>query len=110
MSDPATFEMTVDDFASEMINSIAKGAWGTDVRAGLIGEIGCQNPWTEFEKRVMRGALIAQQQTGTLLNVHPGRDPDQPQEIADFIKNEGGDGSNSWSVTSTEQYSTMRAY
>ena len=37
---------------------IHDGAWGTDVCAGMIGEIGCQSPWTDLEKRVMRGALI----------------------------------------------------
>ena len=40
--------------------SVFEGAWGTDIRAGVIGEIGCQHPWTALEKRVMRGALLAQ--------------------------------------------------
>ena len=39
----------------------------------------------------MAGALIAQEETGAALNVHPGRDPDQPQEVADFVKERGGD-------------------
>jgi len=88
---PATFEKSVEDFAREMIQSVFEGAWGTDIRAGVIGEIGCQHPWTALEKRVMRGALLAQAETGALLNVHPGRHPDQPQEVADFIKAAGGD-------------------
>jgi phosphotriesterase-related protein len=88
---PATFDKSVDDFAREMIASVFEGAWGTDIRAGVIGEIGCQHPWTELERRVMRGALIAQAETGALLNVHPGRHPDQPQEVADFVKAAGGD-------------------
>ena len=88
---PATFEKSVDDFAREMIASVFEGAWGTDIRAGVIGEIGCQHPWTALERRVMRGALIAQAETGALLNVHPGRHPDQPQEVADFVKAAGGD-------------------
>ena len=86
-----TFEKTVDDLAREMIASVFEGAWGTDIRAGVIGEIGCQHPWTALERRVMRGALVAQAETGALLNVHPGRHPDQPQEVADFIKAAGGD-------------------
>lgn len=88
---PETFEKSVDDFAREMIASVLEGAWGTDIRAGVIGEIGCQNPWTALERRVMRGALLAQAETGALLNVHPGRHPDQPQEVAEFIKAAGGD-------------------
>jgi phosphotriesterase-related protein len=79
----------IDDFASEMIGQILTGAWGTDVCAGMIGEIGCQAPWTDLEKKVMHGALIAASATGAAINVHPGRDPDQPQEVADFIKAAG---------------------
>lgn len=87
--DARNHDRTVDDFAQEMIGQILHGAWGTDVRAGMIGEIGCQSPWTDLEKRVMQGALIAAAETGAAINVHPGRDPDQPQEVADFIKAAG---------------------
>jgi phosphotriesterase-related protein len=83
--EPRNHRRTVDDFAAEMIGQIRDGAWGTDVRAGMIGEIGCQAPWTETERRVMQAALIAQRETGAAINVHPGRDPDQPQQVADFI-------------------------
>ena len=89
--DPKNHNRTVDDFAQEMIGQIVHGAWGTDVRAGMIGEIGCQAPWTATEKRVMQAALIAAKETGAAINVHPGRDPDQPQEVADFIAANDGD-------------------
>ncbi len=79
-----------EDFAAEMTSQILAGAWGTHIRAGIIGEIGCQAPWTTLERRVMRGAILAQQETGATINVHPGRDPEQPQEVANFIKAEGG--------------------
>ncbi len=81
---------TVDDFARDMIAAARDGAWGSRVRAGIIGEIGCQAPWTALEQRVMRGAIVAQQDTGLALNVHPGRHPDQPQQVADFIRANGG--------------------
>jgi phosphotriesterase-related protein len=87
--DPKNHARTVEDFAQEMIGQILKGAWGTEVRAGMIGEIGCSAPWTQTEKRVMQAALIAAAETGAAINVHPGRDPDQPQEVADFIKAAG---------------------
>ena len=80
---------TVEDFAQEMTGQILSGAWGTDVRAGMIGEIGCSAPWTDLEKRVMRAAFIAASETGAAINVHPGRDPDQPQEVADFARSIG---------------------
>jgi phosphotriesterase-related protein len=88
---PENHAKTVDQFAQEMIGQVFHGAWGTDVRAGIIGEIGCQNPWTDQEKRVLRGAIEAQHATGATLNVHPGRNKDLPIEIATFVKTAGGD-------------------
>jgi phosphotriesterase-related protein len=84
--DPANTSRTVENFAAEMIAQLTVGAWGTTVKAGIIGEIGCQSPWTEQEKRVMRGALLAQQHTGAALNVHPGRSAGQPFEVVDFVR------------------------
>ena len=81
----------MDDFAGEMIAQVQQGAWGTGIKAGLIGEIGCQAPWTAQEQRIMAAAAIAQQETGAALSVHPGRDADQPQQIADFLAMAGGD-------------------
>ncbi|CAD5252269.1 conserved hypothetical protein [Bosea sp. 62] len=81
----------IDSFAAEMIDQVFEGAWDTSVRAGIIGEIGCQVPWTDLEKRVLCGALIAQKETGAAVNIHPGRAVEQPQEIAAFVLAHGGD-------------------
>jgi len=89
--DPENAERGPEDFAREIIDQVQLGAWGSTVRAGIIGEIGCQAPWTDQEKRVMRGALMAMAETGAAVNVHPGRDPDQPQEVADFAHSVGAD-------------------
>jgi phosphotriesterase-related protein len=80
---------SVEDFASEIMSQVLEGAWGTDIRAGIIGEIGCQAPWTDMERRVMHGAILAQQETGAAINVHPGRHEDQPQEVAEFFLKRG---------------------
>ena len=88
--DPANEARSVDSFAAEMIGQVFEGAWETNIRAGIIGEIGCQVPWTHLEKRVLRGALIAQAETGAAVNVHPGRISEQPQQIAEFVKTNGG--------------------
>jgi len=89
--DPRNHERSVDSFAQEMIAQVQEGLWGTSVRAGIIGEIGCQNPWTALERRVLEGALIAQRETGATLTIHPGRRQDQPQEVMDFVRARGGD-------------------
>jgi phosphotriesterase-related protein len=88
--DPANAARTVEDLAEEIVDSVEVGVWGTDVRAGIIGEIGCSAPWTALEQRVMVAAVLAQRQTGAAINVHPGRHPDQPQEVADFVRVKGG--------------------
>ena len=89
--DSANFARSADDFAKEMIEHLTIGAWGTDVKAGIIGEIGCQSPWTELEKRVMTGALLAQVETGASVNAHPGRSVEQPFEIAAFVRQSGAE-------------------
>ena len=89
--DPANATRTVEDFAAEMVAAVRTGAWGTDVRAGIIGEIGCTEIWTEQERRVMAGAVLAMQETGAALTIHPGVVPDQPQEIVAFVHAHGGD-------------------
>ena len=76
--DPKNHKRSIDDFAAEMIGQILDGAWNTEVRAGMIGEIGCQAPWTDTEKRVMQAAFVAAQETGAAINVHPGREIQRP--------------------------------
>ncbi|MBL8839681.1 MAG: aryldialkylphosphatase [Alphaproteobacteria bacterium] len=89
--DHANENRTVEQITRDIVDQVLDGAWGTRVRAGMIGEIGCQWPWTNQEKKVMHAAVIAQQATGASINVHPGRHEDQPQEAADFIVAHGGD-------------------
>jgi len=83
--DAANQDRSVDSFACEILDQLFVGAWGSDVCAGIIGEIGCQTPWTDLEKRVMEAAVVAMKASGAALSVHPGRNPDQPQEVADFL-------------------------
>jgi len=82
---------SVEDFAAEMVAAVRSGAWGTEIRAGLIGEIGCSDQWTELEQRVMAGAVLAQRETGAALTIHPGAVPDQPLEIISFVRARGGE-------------------
>ena len=81
----------VEALAEVMIRGVREGIDGTQVRAGIIGEIGVSDPWTDLEQRVMRAAVIAQQATGASINVHPGRDPDSPLAVARFVRAAGGD-------------------
>lgn len=88
---PEVAKKSADTLAQEIISDIFKGVDGTDIRSGIIGEIGCSYPWTEAEKRGMLAAVTAQQETGATISVHPGRNPEAPHEIIQFITDAGGD-------------------
>ena len=80
-----------DDIAEEIIGDIVTGIDGTDIRAGIIGEIGCSWPLLEREKTCLRGAARAQQQTGAAITIHPGRGEDSPMEILRTLESAGAD-------------------
>ncbi len=82
---------SADSFAKEMIAQVFEGAWGTSVRAGIVGEIGCQWPWTEREKTCLTGAVVAMQETGASLTIHPARVPDHPMQLVEFLRPLGCD-------------------
>lgn len=82
---------SADSFAKEMIAQVQLGAWGSDVRAGIVGEIGCQWPWTGREKLCLQGAVVAMQETGAALTIHPARVPDHPMQLVEFLRPLGCD-------------------
>ena len=75
----------------EIVRDITMGVGGTKIRSGLIGEIGCSWPLHENERKILRAAAGAQQQTGTCLSVHPGRNRKAPFEIIDILEQAGAD-------------------
>lgn len=53
-----------------LLGEIAEGFGGTDVRPGIIGEIGTGSPIHPDEAKVLRVAAAAQAKTGLAINVH----------------------------------------
>lgn len=84
-------EKSQQAITEEIVRDIDEGIDGTQVRAGLIGEIGCTYPWWEHEKKSLRAAVDAQIETGAALMVHPGRDRKSPEEIVQEVDKAGGD-------------------
>tara|TARA_B100000482_G_scaffold190716_1_gene174372 strand:- start:255 stop:1310 length:1056 start_codon:yes stop_codon:yes gene_type:complete len=80
------FEVIMDD--------IKFGVDKTDIKSGIIGEIGCSWPWTENEKISMEASVMAHKETGLPLLIHPGRNQLAPLEIINYIENLGADLSN----------------
>lgn len=62
---------TADDLAEELVAEIAQGVGDSDVRPGIIGEIGTDKPWVSAqEERVHRAAARASVQTGLAITTH----------------------------------------
>lgn len=81
----------IDELASEIIDDIQNGVGETDVRAGIIGEIGCSWPLSDAEKKVLRASALAQQETGAAITIHPGRHENSPEEILSVLEEAGAD-------------------
>jgi phosphotriesterase-related protein len=84
-------DKSVDRLTREIVDQVTTGCWGTDVRAGIIGEIGCMWPLRPFERKVLQASAAAQRETGASINVHPGRHAEAPFEVVDIIVEAGGD-------------------
>ena len=54
---------TEDEIAEEIVTDILVGACKTDIRAGIIGEIGCSWPLHDREKKSLRACARAQERT-----------------------------------------------
>lgn len=89
--EPETLALSVEELTDIMTAQVLEGAWGTDIRCGIIGEIGCSWPLAPFERRSLQAAARAQQRTGASITVHPGRHPDAPFEILDILEAAGAD-------------------
>jgi phosphotriesterase-related protein len=83
--------MTEADITQQIIDEVRVGVGQTRVKAGIIGEIGCSWPLTPNERKVLRAAALAQQETGAAVLIHPGRNPQAPQEVLDVLAEAGGD-------------------
>lgn len=74
-------DATVEELAAEFASDVREGIGDTDVRAGLIGEIGLSNRIHEDEEKVLRAGAQAALRTGAPVNVHPpGRRPEAHQD------------------------------
>ena len=80
-----------NEVATWIAKDLLVGAEDSGVKAGLIGEIGLSWPVQPDEEKVLRGAVIAQRETGAALMVHPGRDSKAPLAASTFVTDAGGD-------------------
>nr|XP_046265051.1 phosphotriesterase-related protein-like [Scatophagus argus]XP_046265052.1 phosphotriesterase-related protein-like [Scatophagus argus] len=87
----ATKRMSVEKLTDIIVSEVLHGADGTDIRCGVIGEIGTGWPITDSEKKVLRATAHAQAQLGCPVIIHPGRSPAAPAEVVRILQEAGGD-------------------
>lgn len=91
-SHPSTMdELTADDIADSLVREITEGVGDTQIRPGIIGEIGCSTPFTPNEEKVLRGCALAQQETGAAMNVHPSIGDEELLQNIRVLKEAGAD-------------------
>jgi phosphotriesterase-related protein len=83
--------MTAEQIADEIVREATQGADGSDVRIGLIGEIGVSSDFTPEEEKSLRGAAQAQVRTGLPLMVHLPGWFRLGHRVLDVVAEEGGD-------------------
>jgi phosphotriesterase-related protein len=83
-----------DEIAAYMVGEIIDGVDGTDIRCGVIGEIGVSHPILDSEVLVLRAAARAQRQTGSAISIHTAAHAsmaDSALTVADILQDEGAD-------------------
>jgi phosphotriesterase-related protein len=83
--------MDVDQIADEIVREATTGVDGTDIRIGLIGEIGVSSDFTAEEEKSLRGAARAQARTGLPLMVHLPGWFRLGHKVLDIAEEEGAD-------------------
>ena len=84
-------ELTIHQLVESMVTKVVQGFPGTDIRAGIIGEIGTSWPLTAEEERILRAAARAQIETGAALSIHPSPWDKGALQILDIVESEGVD-------------------
>ena len=86
---PRLWDLSTDQLAEEIVGELRDGMEGTDVKAGIIGEIGAQyNRLSAIEERVLRAAGRAQIETGVGLTTHTTRGIGGLEQL-DVLEQEG---------------------
>jgi phosphotriesterase-related protein len=85
---PELDELSTDAVADLIVRDIEEGVDG--VRAGIIGEIGCDRVMTAVEERSFRAAARAHRRTGLTITTHAARWPVGTAQL-DLLAEEGVD-------------------
>ncbi len=88
---PEVATMTEQQIVDGLIRDITVGVDNTAIKAGILGEIGCNAPLTVNERKVLRCCAAAQQETGVAITIHPGASDKVAWEIVRILQEAGAD-------------------
>ena len=80
---------SVETLADEMRRDILKGIAGTDIKAGIIGEIGTSAVIGDGERKVLTAAGIVGAETGKAIHVHTDLYTENGFEVVKILTAEG---------------------
>ena len=82
-------DKTTDQITDEIVKDITIGVNDTDIKSGIIGEIGNFFPMDSVQKNILIAAAHASVETGAPISIHPGNDDRSPYEIVKLLAKEG---------------------
>jgi phosphotriesterase-related protein len=89
---PDMDKRTVEEMTELIIDDITRGAEGTRVRTGIIGEVGVQGAVLEVnEIKSIRASARASRATGAPISFHHGGRDEAKFQTLDIVEEEGGD-------------------
>lgn len=83
--------MSIAQIADEMVRELTEGIDGTEVKAGIIGEIGTSTEIMDEEIRVLKASAIAHKRTGAPIMVHLSPWAQHGQFVTKLLLAEGVD-------------------
>lgn len=66
----ATKALSVPELYERIMKDLCQGMEDTDIRAGVIGEVGTSGEMTPYEKKSLEAASLAQRDTGCGMHIH----------------------------------------
>ena len=88
-------KMRIDELRDLMIHELTEGIDNTDIKAGIIGELGCSELLAKDEKKTLQAGGKVQAITGAPLTIHPAfsflKKNSTVNDYLDLIEKEGAD-------------------
>lgn len=86
---PQALELSVEQIEAQIVREIEVGIGHTDIRAGVIGEIGVSHILYPFEKKSLTAACRAQKRTNAPLLIHINPWSTQGYQAMDIVQAHG---------------------